>query len=228
LATDRAHLVALIAIFGTTISPYLFFWQTAEEMEEHDDTAVTVRQMRSMRIDVIAGVGAGVAVMFAILTATAVTLGQHPADITTADQAAQALRPVAGRWASLLFTLGIVGTGMLAVPTLAGSSAYALAEAFHWREGLSRQMRQAPGFYAVIVTSMAIGVVLNLVGINPIRALFLSAVLNGIAAPPIILFMLLASRDEMLGRWRSGPLSICVIGMAALIMIALPAWYLLG
>jgi Mn2+/Fe2+ NRAMP family transporter len=112
----------LIAIFGTTISPYLFFWQAAEEMEEHDETARTVTraEMGAMHIDVVAGIAAGVAVMFAILTATAVTLGQHPGGIQTADQAARALRPVAGGFASLLFAAGIVGTGLLAIPPWRG------------------------------------------------------------------------------------------------------------
>lgn len=230
LTADRTHLAALIAIFGTTISPYLFFWQAAEEMEEHDEAAVTVtrRQMRTMRLDVLAGIAAGVGVMFAILTATAVTLGTHGTSIETADQAADALRPIAGDFAGLLFALGVVGTGLLAIPTLAGSSAYALAEAFHWQEGLSRSLRQAPGFYAVIVTGMTVGAVLNVVGVNPIHALFLAAILNGLAAPPIIVLMLLASRSAALGRWRSGPLSITVVGAAAAAMTVLPAWYLLA
>jgi Mn2+/Fe2+ NRAMP family transporter len=230
LRADREHLAALIAIFGTTISPYLFFWQAAEEMEEHDEAAETVTpgQMRAMRGDVVAGIGAGVGVMFAILTAAAVTLGERGVDIGTADQAAQALEPVAGRYASLLFTLGIVGTGLLAVPTLAGSSAYAVAEAFHWREGLSRSLRQAPGFYSVIVAGMLMGVVLNLVGVDPISGLFFAAVLNGLAAPPIILLMLLASRTDALGRWRSGPLSIGLVSAAGLLMAMLPLWYLLA
>lgn len=226
---DRAHLAALIAIFGTTISPYLFFWQAAEEMEEYDETAPTVTraQMRAMRLDVTVGISAGVAVMFAIITATAATLGQHAAAIETADQAAQALRPVAGGFAGLLFAAGIIGTGLLAVPVLAGSSAYALAEAFRWREGLSRTLRQAPGFYTVIVAGMVVGAALNLVGIPPIHALFAAAVLNGLAAPPILLLMLFASRAHTLGRWRSGPLSLTLVGAAALLMTILPAWYLL-
>jgi NRAMP (natural resistance-associated macrophage protein)-like metal ion transporter len=226
---DRAHLAALIAIFGTTISPYLFFWQAAEEMEEYDEAAATVThaQMRAMRIDVTMGISAGVAVMFAIITATAATLGQHAATIDTADQAAQALRPAAGDFAELLFAAGIIGTGLLAVPVLAGSSAYALAEAFRWREGLSRTLRQAPGFYTVIVAGVVVGGALNLVGIPPIHALFAAAVLNGLAAPPILLLMLFASRAHTLGRWRSGRLSLTLVGAATLLMTILPAWYLL-
>jgi NRAMP (natural resistance-associated macrophage protein)-like metal ion transporter len=227
---DREHLAALIAIFGTTISPYLFFWQAAEEMEENDETAATLttRHMRSMRIDVITGIAAGVAVMFAIITASAATLGQHAARIDTADQAAQALRPLAGDLAGLLFAAGIIGTGLLAVPVLAGSSAYALAEAFRWREGLARTLRQAPGFYGVIIAGIAVGAALNFIGIPPISALFAAAVLNGLAAPPILMLMLLTSRASFLERWRSGPLSITLVGAATIVMTLLPAWYLLS
>jgi NRAMP (natural resistance-associated macrophage protein)-like metal ion transporter len=229
-SADRAHLAALIAIFGTTISPYLFFWQAAEETEEHDETpqTVTVHHIRAMRWDVIVGVVGGVAVMFAILTATATTLGRHPGNIQTADQAARALRPLVGHFASLLFTVGVVGTGLLAIPTLAGSSGYALAEAFGWREGLSKTFRQAPGFYTAIAAGMAVGVALNLFGVNPIRALFLSAIFNGLAAPPIMTLMLLASTRNRLKRWGSGPLSVTLVVAAILTMCVLPVWYLLA
>jgi Mn2+/Fe2+ NRAMP family transporter len=229
-SADRAHLAALIAIFGTTISPYLFFWQAAEEMEEHDETPATVtpRQVRSMRIDVAIGITAGVMVMFAILTATAVTLGaRQGGTIETADQAASALRPIAGDLAGLLFAIGIVGTGLLAIPTLAGSSAYAAAEAMHWREGLARTLRQAPGFYGVIIAGMAVGAVLNLIGLGPIEALFYSAILNGLAAPPILVLMLLAGRDRSLGRWRSGWLSVTVVTATIVVMTILPLWYMI-
>jgi Mn2+/Fe2+ NRAMP family transporter len=242
---DKDHLEALIAIFGTTISPYLFFWQAAEEVEEaerSDDSAhsngggrssgddeVTVDQLRRMRVDVIAGISAGVFVMFAILVSAAVTLGAHGVtDIRTADQAAQALEPIAGRFAGLLFTLGIVGTGLLAVPVLAGSTAYALAEAFHWREGLSRSLRQAPGFYAVIVAAMTVGIALNFAGINPIRALVLSALLNGVAAPPILLLMLLLARSSVVGEHRASWFSTWLVAMATVVMTVLPLWYLLA
>jgi Mn2+/Fe2+ NRAMP family transporter len=230
LSADRTHLAALIAIFGTTISPYLFFWQAAEEMEENDETVDTLtrRRMRAMRVDVVAGALSGVLAMFAILVATAVTLGSRPTTIETADQAARALRPLAGDFAGLLFAIGIVGTGLLAVPTLVGSSAYALAEAAHWREGLSRTLRQAPGFYGVIIVGMAVGALLNVVGIPPIKALYASAILNGLAAPPIMLLMLVASRTNQLGRWRSGWLSTTVVTAAVLVMTIIPLWYLVA
>lgn len=231
---EKKQLEALIAIFGTTVSPYLFFWQASEEVEEHEagdtpDGAPQPGDIRRMRIDVIAGITAGVAIMFAILTAAAVTLGSNGGqDIQTADQAARALRPVAGSLTSLIFTAGIVGTGLLAVPALAGSSAYALSEAFHWKEGLSNRLRQAPGFYSVIVLAMAVGVALNFVGIKPFRALYLSAIFNGIAAPPILALMLFAGRAPGLGRWRSGKLSLVLVAVTTLIMTVLPLWYLLS
>jgi NRAMP (natural resistance-associated macrophage protein)-like metal ion transporter len=245
LQGDKRHLEALIAVFGTTVSPYLFFWQASEEVEEgerpddeghrhtgdrsHGRDEVTVDQLRRMRVDVIAGISAGVFVMFAILVSAAVTLGAHGVtDIQTADQAAQALAPIAGRFAGLLFTLGIVGTGLLAVPVLAGSTAYALAEALHWREGLSRTLRQAPGFYAVIAAAMSVGIALNFIGINPIRALVLSALLNGVAAPPILLLMLVLSRSSAVGDHRSGRLSSALVAAAAVLMTVLPVFYLLA
>jgi len=230
LPGDRAHIAALIAVFGTTISPYLYFWQSAEEMEENDDTpdTVTPRHMRTLRLDVVGGTVAAHLGMFAIMTATAVTLGAHATHIETAGQAAQALRPVAGELAALLFALGVVGTGLLAVPTLAGSNAYATAEIFGWHEGLSRTMRQAPGFYSVIALGMAVGVVLNFVGIPPITALFASAVFNGIAAPPTLVLMLLAGRSAGLHRWRSGMLSLGLVGLTTAVMTVLPIWYVLA
>lgn len=227
IAGDRQHLAALIAIFGTTISPYLFFWQAAEEVEGlPSDEDPTEPEMRAMRLDVIAGIVAGVFAMFAIMTATAVTLGVHTTSIQTADEAARALRPIAGDFAGLLFALGIIGTGLLAIPTLAGSSAYALAEAAHWNEGLSRTFRQAPGFYSTIVAGMAVGFAMNFVGVKPIHALFLAAVFNGLAAPPIIVLMLAASRSDALGRWKSGAVSGTLVTVAALLMAVLPLLYL--
>jgi Mn2+/Fe2+ NRAMP family transporter len=189
---------ALVAIFGTTISPYLFVWQAGEEMEEVKAKKVGrvgPAQIRAMRIDVVSGMTAGVVVMFAILVTSGSTLAGHGgAGVQTAAEAARALEPVAGRFASGLFAAGVLGTGLLAIPTLAGSAAYALAETFGWREGLGRSLKQAPGFYGVIAGAIAVGLLLNFVGIDPIRALFLSAILNGLAAPPLIFLMLRLSR----------------------------------
>ena len=158
ITLDRTSLAALIAIFGTTISPYLFFWQASEEAEEeeleldHGGAPVDGDHVAAMRGDVIAGMGSAVVVMFSIMVAAAATLhAEGLTTIGTAEEAARALRPIAGNLASLLFTLGIVGTGCLAIPVLAGSTAYALAEAFGWHEGLGRTFREARGFYLVIV-----------------------------------------------------------------------------
>jgi NRAMP (natural resistance-associated macrophage protein)-like metal ion transporter len=222
---DRANLAALVAVFGTTISPYLFFWQAGEEVEEqaerHDP--VDRRHIAAMRLDVAAGMGSGVGVMFAIMVTAAVTLGAHGAvRVDTAQQAAQALRPLAGDLAGLLFAAGIVGTGLLAVPVLAGSTAYATAETAGWREGLARRVSQARAFYAVIAASILVGVVMDFVGVSPIRALYLAAILNGVAAPPLLLLILLLARSQaVLGEHRSGILSQLLLGGAAAVMAAL-------
>jgi Mn2+/Fe2+ NRAMP family transporter len=160
LRLDTASVAALLAVFGTTISPYLFFWQAGEEVEEQADHHLPADRghLAAMRVDVAAGMASGIGVMFAIMTTAAVTLGAHGAvQVDSAQQAAQALRPLAGELAGLLFAAGIVGTGLLAVPVLAGSTAYAIAEAAGWREGLGRRVRQAHAFYAVIAASMLLG-----------------------------------------------------------------------
>jgi len=225
LPPGRAGLAALLAVFGTTISPYLFFWQAAEEVEERAERPGPASRGRlaAMRGDVAAGMGSGVGVMFAIMTTAAVTLGAHGAtQINTAEQAAQALRPLAGELAGLLFAAGIVGTGLLAVPVLAGSTAYAIAETAGWREGLGRRVSQARAFYAVIAASILVGVVMDFAGVSPIRALYLAAILNGVAAPPLLLLILLLARSEaVLGVHRSGLLSQLLVGGAAVVMAVL-------
>jgi Mn2+/Fe2+ NRAMP family transporter len=221
---DRASLAALLAVFGTTISPYLFFWQAAEEIEEQAERHDPVDRdhLAAMRLDVAAGMGSGVGVMFAIMVTAAVTLGAHGAvQVDTAEQAAQALRPLAGKLAGLLFAAGIVGTGLLAVPVLAGSTAYAVAETLGWREGLGRRVSQARAFYAVIAASMLVGVGMGFVGVGPIRALYLAAILNGVAAPPLLLLLLLACSKAVLGQHRSGLLSQLLVGGAAVVMAVL-------
>jgi NRAMP (natural resistance-associated macrophage protein)-like metal ion transporter len=222
---------ALVAIFGTTISPYLFVWQAAEEVEERKAGRigkVEAKQIRVMRVDVVSGMSAGVLVMFAIMVSSAATLGAHGSqDVATAAEAARALEPIAGRFASLLFAAGIVGTGLLAIPTLAGSAAYALAETFGWREGLGRTLKEAPGFYGVVTAAIAIGLGLNFLGIDPIRALYVSAILNGLAAPPLILLMLILSRYRR-PQVQSGWLSDGLMVIALLVMTASAAVYLIG
>jgi NRAMP (natural resistance-associated macrophage protein)-like metal ion transporter len=239
LTWSRAELAAIIAILGTTISPYLFFWQASEEVEEAEiegtppptrSEPVDDHHVAAMRGDVVAGMGSAVVVMFAIMVASATALHeQGTTTVQTAQQAASALKPVAGSFASLLFTLGIVGTGALAVPVLAGSAAYAIAEAFGWHEGLSKTFHQARGFYLVIAASMAIGLAMDFGGLDPIRGLYFAAILNGLAAPPLILVMMLLSNDERtVGRWLSGSWSNALVGLAFAAMVAAPIAYLLA
>ncbi len=206
VAFDKGYVFNLVAILGTTISPYLFFWQTNQEIEEEiDQGKVTERsrrgvsrsELRWMRTDVTSGMFLSNVVAWFIFVTTASTLfrnGIH--NINSAPQAAEALRPVAGNLAYVLFAAGIIGTGLLAVPIFAGSAAYAVAETFKFREGLYLKLRQAPGFYAVIILSMIVGFAMNLVGINPIAALYYSAVFNGLVAPPLLIIIMLVSNNR--------------------------------
>ena len=233
ISWNRPQIAMLIAILGTTISPYLFFWQASEEVEEkqlEEKHAVDREHLSLMRADVLAGMASAVLVMFAIMVASAATLGKHGVTtVQTAQQAAEALRPIAGRLASLLFTLGIVGTGLLAVPVLAGSTAYALSEAFGWREGLGRKFSRARKFYLVIGGAMLVGLALNFVGIDPIRALYFAAILNGVAAPPLILLMLILSNHQpTCGRWTARRWSNALVSVALVLMTALPIAYLVS
>jgi NRAMP (natural resistance-associated macrophage protein)-like metal ion transporter len=232
LRADASYIQAIVAIFGTTISPYLFVWQAGEEVEERKAERirrVDAKELRLMRIDVISGMAAGILVMFAIMVTSGSTLGATGGrSIQTASEAARALEPLAGGLASTVFALGIVGTGLLAIPTLAGSAAYALAEAAGWKEGLSRKPSDARAFYSVIAIAMLVGVMLNFVGIDPIHALYLSAVLNGLAAPPLILMMLILSNSAAVGRRKGGRLSDALVGIAFLVMTAAALTYLVG
>ncbi len=233
ISWNRPQIAMLIAILGTTISPYLFFWQASEEVEEKQlekKHAVDREHLSLMRADVLAGMASAVLVMFAIMVASAATLGKHGVTtVQTAQQAAEALRPIAGSLASLLFTLGIVGTGLLAVPVLAGSTAYALSEAFGWREGLGRKFSRARKFYLVIGGAMLVGLALNFVGIDPIRALYFAAILNGVAAPPLILLMLILSNHQpTCGRWTARRWSNALVSVALVLMTALPIAFLVS
>jgi Mn2+/Fe2+ NRAMP family transporter len=230
--SGAGYVEAIVAIFGTTISPYCFVWQAGEEVEERKAGRigrVDARQLRLMRFDVISGMAAGVIVMFAIMVTSASTLGaSRVGEIQTAAQAARALEPLVGRFASTLFAAGVVGTGLLAVPTLAGSAAYAFAEAAGWKEGLGRKLSDARAFYGVIAVSMIVGVGQNFVGIDPIRALYLSAILNGIAAPPLILMMLVLSNSAAVGRHRGGRLSDALVAITFLVMTAAAVAFVVG
>jgi NRAMP (natural resistance-associated macrophage protein)-like metal ion transporter len=203
---DKDYLLNLVAILGTTISPYLFFWQASQEIEEQIDegrTTVGSRkgiskvELKWMRTDVVAGMLLSNVVMWFIIATTASTLFQHGIkNIDSAPKAAEALRPIAGEFAYLLFAVGIIGTGLLAVPILAGSAAYAVAETFKLRKGLYLKLRQAPGFYGVIAFSTLLGFAINLIGINPIQALYYTAVLNGIVAPPLLVIIMLIGKNR--------------------------------
>lgn len=203
---SQNQLLLICAILGTTISPYLFFWQTSQEVEEEvlrgretidERKGASRREIKDMRRDVWTGMFFSNLVMFFIIAACAATLSAHGiTNIQTADQAALALRPLAGEWAYLLFALGIIGTGMLAVPILAGSASYAISESFKWDTGLYRKLKEAYAFYGVIIVAMLVGLMMNFVGLDPIKALIYSAVANGLVAPIVLIFIVLLSRDK--------------------------------
>jgi NRAMP (natural resistance-associated macrophage protein)-like metal ion transporter len=209
------YAAVLVAILGTTISPYLFFWQAAQEVEEDREKGkLTVKERRGAtaedltkaRVDVVTGMFFSNLVMYFIILTTAATLNAHGlTTIETAKQAAEALRPLAGPGAYWLFTLGLIGTGMLAVPVLAGSCAYAIAESLRWRNAsLCRQPKNAAKFYAVIVVSVVVGLILVYTGINAVKMLFWSAVLNGLLAPPlVVLVVLLTSNSRIMGQHKN-------------------------
>lgn len=230
---SRLSFGILIALAGTTISPYLFFWQAAEELEGHNNVKlrrVRLSDVSAMRGDVFAGMFAAVFIMFSIMATAAATLNaQGITQISSAADAALALKPIAGEFASLLFLVGILGVGLLSIPVLAGSTAYAVAETFGWRESLELKPRQAKAFYGVIVVSMAVALLLNLSGIEPIHFLILAATLNGLAAPVLMAIIWWLARDKiLLGTWASGRISQFLLGFATLALASLPLFWLLA
>ena len=201
MSWQKDYIVVIVAVLGTTISPYLFFWQSSEEAEDErvDPAARSLierpeaarREIRRIEIDTYVGMGLSNLVAFFIMVTTAATLHANGVtDVQTSEQAAEALRPIAGQFAFIIFALGILGTGLLAVPVLAGSSAYALAEAMRWQAGLGRSPSEAKQFYATIVGGTLIGVGINFVNIDPIKALFWSTVINGVVAVPLMIVRL--------------------------------------
>lgn len=226
---DQIFLVC--AILGTTISPYLFFWQTSQEVEReiaagkdpaiYQNDGFCEREIKKMRIDVWSGMFFSNLAMFFIIAACAATLNATGiTNINTAAQAANALRPLAGDSAYALFAIGILGVGLLGVPILAGSSSYAMAETFGWKEGLHYKLKQANAFYGVIIFSVVIGLALNFLGIDPIKALIYAAVLNGVIAPVIlVLIVLISSKKEIMGRWTNGPVSKTIGWIATILMV---------
>ena len=209
LSFKSEYITAVVAIFGTTISPYLFFWQASQEVEEEaaagEEPLIAapqqaLAQFSRIGTDTYIGMGMSNVVAFFIILTTAVTLHAHGVkNIATAAQAAMALRPIAGKFAFSLFSLGIIGTGLLAIPVLAGSAAYGVAEAMQWKFGMERRLADATRFYGVIAAAVLIGLVLNFTGVDPIRALFWTAVINGVVAVPlIVVIMLMASRARVM------------------------------
>ncbi len=236
VSLNAQWLSTMVGVLGTTITPYLFFWQSSlmiEEAKEAGETTIAARRgtdrqsVNDAHTDVNTGMIFSNLVASFIIITTAATLGAHGrTNIATAQQAAEALRPLAGNFAALLFTLGMVGTGILAVPVIAGSSAYVVAQTFKFREGLNERPDRAPQFYGVIAAGIVIGILMDLLRIDPIRALFWSAVLNGVAAVPLIaVIVVLASDKRVMKEWTSslaarawGWASVVLMGAAAIAM----------
>ena len=234
---EADYVVAVVAVFGTTISPYLFFWQASQEVEEQraaegeeplkEAPEQANAHLRRIKVDTYIGMGFSNLIAFFIILTAAVTLHLHGVtDIETSAQAAEALRPIAGEYAFLLFSAGIVGTGLLAVPVLAGSAAYAVAESFKWPIGLGRKLLEARGFYMILTIATLLGVMLNFTSIDPIKALFWSAVINGVIAVPIMAIMMaMAAKPEIMGQFVVTPrlriLGWLATGVMALAVLAM-------
>ena len=236
---DKDHAMAMVAIFGTTISPYLFFWQAGQEVEEqhrrhikplHVSPREAGPELKRIRTDTLVGMGFSHLTALFIIVATAATLNAHGVtDITSAAQAAEALRPIAGDFAFALFAVGIIGTGLLAVPILAGSAAYAVSETFDWTEGLDRKPREAKAFYGVIALATAGGVALNFIGLDPMRALYWAAVVNGLLAPPLMVVTMLIARNRKVMGELVIPRGLAIGGwISTLVMWVIAAVFLLS
>ncbi len=240
VSLDADHLTVVVAVLGTTISPYLFFWQAEEEVEDEREQLGAKPLIRApeqagaafrrIRLDTYVGMGLSNLVALSIVITAAATLNASGiTNIQTSAQAAEALRPIAGQFVFLIFSLGIIGTGLLALPVLAGSSAYAVGEAFGWHVGLARKSMRAKRFYLTIAGATAIGAMLNVVALDPIKALFWSAVINGVVAVPVMVMMMrLAGNPDVMGRFTLPPmlrtvgwLATLVMGAAAVAMIAM-------
>ncbi len=229
---SRGFLAVLVGILGTTISPYLFFWQAAEEVEEErakgralpERKGATAEELRRARTDTVTGMFFSNFIMYFIILTTAATLHAHgQTSIATARQAAEALRPLAGNGAYLLFTLGLIGTGMLGVPVLVGSCAYAVAEGAAWRGSIAQRPRGARKFYAVMAAAMALGLALDYAGFNAVKMLFWSAVINGLLAPPLILLVILLTSDRQVMGNRVNPPLLRYLGWATFVVMAAAA-----
>lgn len=231
LAWEKDYVVGVVAVLGTTISPYLFFWQSSEEAEDERTTPGAAplleapgqapAELRRMRLDTCIGMGYSNLISLFIIITTAATLHVHGVtDIASSAQAAEALRPIAGPFAFAVFAAGIIGTGLLAVPVLAGSAAYAVGEALEWPTGLGRRPFEAKAFYATIAAATLIGIGINFVPLDPIKALFWSAVINGVIAVPLMaVMMLMTARPAVMGRFTL-PLPLLLMGWLATAVMA--------
>lgn len=234
IAFDKNYVFAMIAVFGTTITPYLFFWQASEEVEEEKIAKEEMKKngdnpqnnynlhgrIRHMRTDVGTGmILANMVFFFIVVTTAQVFFKNGITNIGSAQEAALALRPLAGNYAYLLFALGIIGTGLLAVPILAGSGAYALSEVMKWREGLELKFSRARGFYLIIAFSIFVGLGLNFIGINPITALYYSAYLNGIIALPLLVAIMIVGNDKRIMGEETHPLWVKIFGWLAVVFM---------
>lgn len=232
---NKIYFLNIVAILGTTISPYLFFWQTSEEVEEEvahhklrqmgaGQPKVTPKDISKLNLDTIIGMFFSNLVMFFIIVVTGATIFKNGIyNIQSASDAASALKPLAGDYAFLLFATGIIGTGLLAVPILAGSASYAVSEAFGWKEGLYRKFKTAQGFYLVIIAATLLGVLINFIGVNPISFLYYTAVINGIIASPLLTMILLISNNKkIMGNRTNGKLLNC-LGVTTIVVMILAA-----
>jgi NRAMP (natural resistance-associated macrophage protein)-like metal ion transporter len=235
---ERAQWATLVAILGTTISPYLFFWQASQEVEEEKSMGrrmlirregATSQEIATRKLDVGVGTFFSNLVMFFVILTTALTLHRHGlTKLETSKEVAEALRPLAGRFAEVLYTAGIVGVGLLAIPTLAGSAAYAFAEVFGWKQGLDRKWRNARYFYGVVAFSTAVGIALDFADVNPVRALYWTAIVNGLLAPFLLVGILLAATDSRLMRGQpSSRVGRVVVAVAAALMFGAAAGVLI-
>jgi len=241
ISWSKDYLVLIVAILGTTISPYLFFWQASEEADDEridpqthplkETPREARKEFRRIELDTYLGMAFSNIIALFIIITTAATLNAHNiTDIQTSEQAAQALRPIAGDFAFVVFAIGILGTGLLAVPVLAGSAAYALAETLNWTIGLDRSPQDAKRFYATIVAGTVIGIGINFVNIDPIKALFWSAVINGVVAVPLmVMMMIMTMQPKVMGRftlprplWAFGWLA--TVAMAATVVAMFATW----
>jgi len=223
----------LVAILGTTISPYLFYWQAGQEIEEQKAQGLNSiarrrgssrREMDARRIDVAIGTLFSNVIMFFIFVTTAATLhASGHSHVETTRAAAEALKPLAGNLCYVLFSAGLIGTGLLAVPTLAGSAAYAVAETFGWNFGLDHKLRRAPAFYAVFVCATLLAIAIVAFGINPVQALFWSAVINGVLAPAVLVCMYRVATDEKIMAGQTSPVIVRAVVVLTIVLMTLAA-----